>query len=115
METSADRIKLTEKEWSSQVNRELKRTYRETVSMWNCAEAGRMPPSHSVNAFGIENEEQILAIRWAIENRKITPFALDEVKKSGKRITDLVVTKDNPHKVEYVTLWDMVPAKSVNK
>lgn len=110
-----DLVNLTDKEWLLLVNKELKRTHRETISMWNCAEAGRMPPSHSVNAFGIETDDHIMAIRWAIKNRKFTPFTLDEVKKNGKMITSLVVTKDNPHKVEYVTLWDMVPEPTVRK
>ena len=99
--------KLSDKDWKTLVNRQLKQVHRDTISMWNCAEAGRMPPSHSVNSFGIDTDEQILAIQWSIENMKIIPAQLEEVKKSGPAITALIVTKDNPYKVEFITLWDM--------
>lgn len=99
--------KLSDKEWSSLVNREKRAIDRATISMWRCAQFCRMPPSHSINSFGIETIEQIKSIQWAIEHRKFSPAQLDSVKKSGKKITELVVTQDNPHKVQFITIWDI--------
>ena len=98
---------LTDKEWRSLVTKEKKQIYRDTISMWHCGEFARMPPSHSINSFGIETEEQLKAIQWAIHNRTITPLMLDNVKKDGKKITALIVTDKNPFKVEFITIFDM--------
>ena len=103
----SDLTKLPEKEWNAIVSREKKRIDRATISMWHCAESSRMPPSHSINAFGIESIEHVLAIKWAIENRLMTPFQLDDVRKSGKKITELIVTDKNPFKIVFQTLWDI--------
>jgi len=98
---------MLEKDWKLVVNREKRKVHRDTISMWRCAEVCRMPPSHSQNSFGIETVEQIKAIQWCIENQKITPMQLEESKKNGKKITELVVTAENPFRVEFITIWDM--------
>ena len=101
---------MDDKDWNMLVNREKRKVNRDTISMWHCAKAGRMPPSHSLNSFGIETIEQINSIKWAIENKKITPVQLDDSKKDGKKITALVVCKENPFKVKFVTIWDIIDA-----
>jgi hypothetical protein len=98
---------LTEREWNSLVNREKRRAHRDTISLWRCAECGRMPPSHSLNSFGIESMDQIKAIQWCIDNRKVTPDILEEIKKDGGRITAAISIPENPHKVRFQTIWDI--------
>jgi hypothetical protein len=98
---------MADKDWNALVNKEKRKVHRDTISMWHCAEACRIPPSHSQNSFGIETIEHVRAIQWSIENKRISPMQLEESKKNGKKITNLIVCKDNPFKVEFITIWDM--------
>jgi urease accessory protein UreF len=98
---------MNDKEWNSLVNREKRQVHRDTISMWHCAEVCRLPPNHSQTSFGIENLDQVRAIQWCIENRKITPMQLEESKKNGKKLTALISTSENPFKTDFITIWDM--------
>lgn len=100
-------------EWKKTVNYELRTIDRATISMWNCAMHNRMPPSHSINNYGIENMAQIKTIKWCIDNRMITPLQLDNAKQNGKKISDLLDHKDNPNgRVIFTTMWDLADTMS---
>ena len=91
------------------IAKELKSSDRATISMWRCAESGRMPPSHSITSFGIDSMDHVLAIQWCIEKEKITPGSLENVRKKGKEITKLICCKDSPfyNLIVFSTIWDV--------
>ncbi len=93
-----------------QVAKELRHINRDTISMWKCALHGRMPPSHSITAFGIENLEQVLLMQRYILEKKITPYQLDKVKFRGMKISALF-----GNELKFVTLWDMGPDGVANE
>lgn len=98
--------KLSDEDWKKLIAFELKNSDRATISMWRCGFFGRMPPSHSITAFGIDSIDHVLAIQWCILNHKITPKMLNDVSKDGKKITELI-SKNSKSKIVFQTIWDI--------
>ena len=94
--------------WKKLIAKEIKLCDRATISMWRCAEHSRMPPSHSLTSFGIDSLNHVLAIKWCIDKRHITPKKLDDARKNGIKISKLICVEGNPHKVVFATIWDLM-------
>ena len=99
---------MTEKDFNSIVNREKNSCNRATISMWRCAINERMPPSHSCRDFGIDSMKNVLAIKWMIDNQKITPQQLDQARCDSKKLNSLISINENPNKTVFTTIWDIV-------
>jgi hypothetical protein len=87
---------LTESEYKSQVLAHLKQCKRTTISAWNCAVSKVFPTLNGKNEFGLFDRENLLAMNWSIENRKILPMQLEDCSKNSKKLNSLILTEDNP-------------------
>lgn len=101
---------LSDSEWKSQVNLHLKMCERSTVSAWNASAAGIQPKINVKHLFGLYDDEFVLALKWAIDNMKILPMQLQDAKGSGERLTSLIVTPQNPNKVKFRTVSELLDA-----
>ena len=99
---------LSEKDYKSQVTFHMARCKRITKSAWRCAEAGVLPTINIKNEFGLFETIHIMALKWAIENRKILPMQLEDAARNSKALQSLIVTSENPHKAKFQSIYDMM-------
>lgn len=99
---------LSQEEWKSQVNLHLKKCCRTTISAWRAAAAGIQPKIDVKHAFGLYDDEFVVALKWMIDNRKILPMQLEDCKDDGKKLTLLIVTEENPNKVRFRTVAELL-------
>jgi hypothetical protein len=99
---------LSDKDYKSQVTFHLGKCKRITKSAWRCAEAGVLPTINIKNEFGLFEQIHVLALKWAIENRKILPIQLEDAARNSKALQSLIVTTDNPHRAKFQSIYDMM-------
>ncbi len=89
-------VGLTESEYKSQVLAHLKQCKRTTISAWNCAVSKVFPTINVKNEFGLFERDNLMALNWVIENRKILPMQLEDCSKNSKKLNALILVEDNP-------------------
>ena len=89
-------VGLTESEYKSQVLAHLKQCKRTTVSAWSCAVSRVFPTINVKNEFGLFERDNLMALNWVIENRKILPMQLEDCSKNSKKLNSLILVEDNP-------------------